>query len=61
MTREYRWEGKLCFIEGVPLGVCSQCGVESIKSEVAEAIEQIFQKKCSPVKFFQFPVYELQL
>ena len=61
VTREYRWEGRLCFIEGVPIGVCSQCKVETITSEASEAINRIFQEKRTPVRFIRIPVYECEL
>ena len=57
-SREIRWKGKLMVFEGVPIGVCMQCGEKVIKPEVAKAIDQILQEEKKPIKTIQVPVYQ---
>lgn len=38
-----KWKGKYILIEGVPAGVCEQCGEKYFKNEVAEEMDLIMQ------------------
>ena len=35
LSRELRWQDKWCILEGVPAGVCQQCGEKFLQPEVA--------------------------
>jgi YgiT-type zinc finger domain-containing protein len=42
---EYRWKGRLYIIEGVPVGICQQCGEKYFTAQVSEAIDRIVEAK----------------
>ena len=42
---EYRWKGRLYLIEGVPAGVCQQCGEKYFTAHVSEAIDRSIEAK----------------
>jgi YgiT-type zinc finger domain len=42
---EYRWKGQLYIIEGVPVGVCQQCGEKYFTAQVSEAIDRSVKAK----------------
>ena len=42
---EYRWKGRLYLIEGVPVGVCQQCGEKYFTAQVSEAIDRVVEAK----------------
>jgi len=42
---EYRWKGQLYIIEGVPVGVCQQCGEKYFTAQVSKAIDRIIEAK----------------
>jgi len=37
---EYKWKGQLYIIEGVPVGICQQCGEKYFTAQVSEAIDR---------------------
>lgn len=37
---EFRWKGNLYLIEGVPTGICQQCGEKYFTAEVSKAIDR---------------------
>jgi YgiT-type zinc finger domain-containing protein len=55
---EFRWEGKLYLMEGVPTGVCQQCGEKYFTAEVSEAIDQSI-KEGNIKRKVEIPVIEL--
>jgi len=38
---EYKWKGRLYVIEGVPAGICQQCGEKYFTAQVSEAIDRV--------------------
>ena len=42
---EYRWKGRLYIIDGVPAGVCQQCGEKYFTAQVSEAIDRSVEAK----------------
>jgi len=42
---EYKWKGQLYIIEGVPVGICQQCGEKYFTAPVSEAIDRIVDAK----------------
>ncbi len=54
-----RWEGRLSIIEGVPAGVCQQCGEKFFTAAVSEEIDRLAKSARIdrtvkvPVKVFQ--------
>jgi len=42
---EYHWKGRLYLIEGVPVGVCQQCGERYFTAQVSEAIDRSIEAK----------------
>ena len=55
---EFRWKGKLYVVEGVPTGVCQQCGEKYFTSEVSSAIDQSV-KEGTVKRMVEIPVLEL--
>ena len=45
IEHEYRWKGQLYIIEGVPVGICQQCGEKYFTALVSEAIDRIVEAK----------------
>jgi len=45
IEHEYRWKGQLYIIEGVPVGICPQCGEKYFTAPVSEAIDRIVEAK----------------
>jgi len=60
MSREVRWQGQLFVFEGVPLGVCTQCGEKFLKPAVAKSIDQVLQGRKQPIRTIQVPVYQYE-
>ena len=56
LPREIRWKGQLYLIEGVPMGVCSQCGEKFLKPHVAKAIDDLLERGV-PAKKVEIPVF----
>ncbi|MCK4261871.1 type II toxin-antitoxin system MqsA family antitoxin [bacterium] len=56
-TREYHWKGKLYVFEGVPMGICNQCGEKVLKPEVGKELEKIVLKGEKPFREVVVPVY----
>ncbi|MCJ7784777.1 MAG: type II toxin-antitoxin system MqsA family antitoxin [Desulfobacterales bacterium] len=42
---EFRWKGKLYILEGVPTGVCQQCGEKYFTVQVSEAIDRSINQR----------------
>jgi YgiT-type zinc finger domain-containing protein len=57
IDREIWWKGKLYLIQGVPAGVCGQCGEKVILPEVAKEIDRILQGRIAPDRILQVPSY----
>ena len=55
---DFRWQGKLYILEGVPVGVCQQCGEKYFTAEVSQAIDQAI-KSGKVKRLAQVPVMEL--
>lgn len=45
VTVDYRWGGTLVVIQGVPAGVCQQCGEKYIDSDVYKEMERLAKDK----------------
>jgi YgiT-type zinc finger domain-containing protein len=45
VTIDYRWGSTLVVIQGVPAGVCQQCGEKYIESSVYKVMEKLAQNK----------------
>ena len=58
MPRELRWKGQLFIFEGVPVGVCVQCGEKVLKPEVTKTIDAVLHQKKKPTRTMQVPVYD---
>ena len=41
---EFRWKGNLYLVEGVPTGVCQQCGEKYFTAEVSKAIDRSIEE-----------------
>ena len=56
---DFRWGGKLFIIEGVPTGVCQQCGEKFFTATVSEDLDRLVKSARIdrtvevPVKVFQ--------
>jgi YgiT-type zinc finger domain-containing protein len=57
LSRELRWQDKWCILEGVPVGVCQQCGEKFLQPEVAKTIDRILQGGKAPLRTLAVPVY----
>jgi YgiT-type zinc finger domain-containing protein len=57
MPRELRWQGQLCVLENVPMGVCTQYGEKVLRPEVAKAIDRVLQEEKKPARTMQVPIY----
>ena len=55
---DFRWQGKLYILEGVPVGVCQQCGEKYFTAKVSQAIDQAI-KSGKVKRLAQVPVMEL--
>jgi YgiT-type zinc finger domain-containing protein len=55
---EFRWEGKLYIVEGVPAGVCQQCGEKYFTAEVSEAIDRSVREG-NVKRMAEIPVLEI--
>jgi YgiT-type zinc finger domain-containing protein len=55
---EFKWKGRLYVVEGVPTGVCQQCGEKYFTSEVSSAIDQSV-KEGNVKRMVDIPVLEL--
>jgi YgiT-type zinc finger domain-containing protein len=59
MDLDFRWGGKLFIIEGVPAGVCQQCGEKFLTATVSEDLDRLVKSARIdrtvevPVKVFQ--------
>lgn len=60
VSREIWWQGKLHLIEGVPVGVCSQCGQKVVLPVVAKSIDQILGGQTTPDHFVQVPTFRFR-
>ena len=60
ITREAWWQGKLHLIEGVPVGVCRQCGEKVLQPAVAKAIDRMLAGSVAPDSFVTVPTYRFQ-
>ncbi|MBI4603869.1 MAG: YgiT-type zinc finger protein [Planctomycetes bacterium] len=57
IDREIWWLGKLHLVQGVPAGVCRQCGQKVILPDVAKAIDRILEGKVAPERILQVPSF----
>ena len=57
LSREIWHDGELFIIEGVPTGVCAQCGEKFINASVAKSLDKILAGDASPQKTIRVPVY----
>ncbi len=53
------FDGRVIIIENVPAEVCTQCGEQLIRPEVAEKIQRLVWERPSPKRKAQVPVYDL--
>ena len=56
VTVDYRWKENLLIIEGVPTGVCQQCGEQYFRGEVAEEMERLAEKRNKATKKINVPI-----
>ena len=47
---DYRVHGQLYILEGVPTGVCRQCGEMFFKAEVARKMEKVVAEATGPLE-----------
>jgi YgiT-type zinc finger domain-containing protein len=57
LPRALRWQEKWYILEGVPIGVCQQCGEKCLQPEVAKAIDRILHEGKAPIRTLEVPVY----
>ena len=57
VSRELWWRGRLHLIEGVPVGVCDQCGEKFIRPAVAKAIDRMLAGEVPPDRFIEVAAY----
>jgi len=57
LPREIWHDGRLFIIEGVPTGVCTQCGEKFIHASVAKSLDKILAGNSAPRKTIHVPVY----
>ena len=57
---EFRWKGQLYILEGVPAGICQQCGERYFTAEVSEAIDEAV-KSGEVKRTVSVPIKELKL
>lgn len=55
---DFRWQGKPYILEGVPAGVCQQCGEKYFTAKVSQAIDRAI-KSGKVKRLAQVPVMEL--
>lgn len=41
---DYRYHGQLFIMEGVPIGVCKQCGEKVLTAKIAKKLESVASK-----------------
>ena len=58
INREIWWREKLHLIEGVPTGICRQCGHKVLLPDVAKQIDKILAGRVAPHCFLQVPSYQ---
>lgn len=57
---EFRWKGQLYILEGVPAGICQQCGEKYFTAEVSKAIDEAVESG-EVKRIVNVPVKELKL
>lgn len=57
---EFRWKGSLYLIEGVPAGICQQCGEKYFTAEVSKAIDRSIEEG-NVKRMVEIPVLEIGL
>ena len=57
---EFRWKGQLYILEGVPTGICQQCGEKYFTAEVSKAIDRAVESG-EVKRIANVPVKELKL
>jgi len=60
IAREVWWQGRLHLIEGVPVGVCQQCGQKVILPDVAKMVDRMLAGEVCPDHFVQVPTYRFR-
>jgi len=58
VKQEFWVKGKLIVIEGVPAGVCLQCGEKVVKADVGQSIAELVEnsKRLQGVRMMSVPV-----
>lgn len=56
---DYRYHGQLFIIEGVPVGVCSQCGERFLTAETSKKLEKTASSGGHDVKTVAVPVMRI--
>ena len=57
---EFRWKGSLYLMEGVPTGICEQCGEKYFTAEVSKAIDRSIEEG-NVKRTVEIPVLEIGL
>jgi YgiT-type zinc finger domain-containing protein len=57
---EFRWKGNLYLVEGVPTGICQQCGEKYFTAEVSKAIDRSVEEG-NVKRTVEIPVLEIGL
>ncbi len=57
IEHEYRWQGELFVFEGVPAGVCQQCGEIYFMVDTVKALEHAVLSKARPKRTILVPVF----
>ena len=59
ITYVQQYKGRVIIIENVPAEVCTQCGEQLLRPEVAERIQKIVWESPTPTRKAEIPVYDL--
>ena len=57
---EFRWKENLYLVEGVPTGICQQCGEKYFTAEVSKAIDRSIEEG-NVKRTVEIPVLEIGL
>ncbi len=53
------FDGRVVIIENVPAAVCTQCGEQLIRPDIAEKIQRLVWEQPAPRRNAKVPVYDL--
>ena len=53
------YQGRIVIVENVPAEVCTQCGEQLLRPEIAEKIQRLIWEHPEPKRKAEVPVYDL--